>query len=88
MMKIELGRYFAQEDVVLVTRQLKVDLNREFGQVRQLSAVRVQQRKVDLRTNPPGRLIQLYVWQEPGVLLFLIYEKHVYFNVLLRFENQ
>ena len=67
-MKADIRKYLTGEELVLQSRQLAVDINREYGQVRQLSMERVKQRKTDLLANQPGRLIRLNVWQEPGFL--------------------
>ena len=72
LIKADISKYLNGEELVLQTRQLAVDINREHGQVRQLSAERVKQRKVDLLSNPPGKLIQLYVWQHTGMFLVFI----------------
>ena len=59
------------EPVVLPAHRLMVDHKLIYGQNRALSVERVAERRFGLERDPPVGLLQLFVWLEPGVALYL-----------------
>ena len=49
----------------------RVDSEMQYGQVRPVSEDTVEQRMLELERNPPGVLLRLTVWQEPGIFCSL-----------------
>ena len=68
---IDVNDYVLGDQQTIKAHQITLDTNLEFGQVRRLDAERKDSKKVDLKTNPPPGLLQLLVYQDPGLCLFV-----------------
>ena len=67
MFDVVVADHVLDAKVVLHRNNLAVDKTGQFGQVRKLDITRIEGRKRDLLHSPPVGLLQLLVWQEPGM---------------------